>query len=384
MPERSRLRIAAVLAAALAGGLRCSGGGAQDEPPPPEPAVRLPRTGQAVSADPAGAGRDDGALRVGVAWPSPRFTDGGDGTVQDALTGLAWLKDANCMKTQAPWLDTDGTSGDGAVKLPQAIAFAESLPIPGCGGAHDDWRLPNLLELQSLFDYSSVGFMLAQAGFSTVQMGYPGYWTSTGESGSGWDLSINVENGIVQMSWPSASEAYVWPVRGGLPAAPAALPKTGQRTTRLGGDDGAYTGGVAWPSPRFVPGTDGTVRDALTGLVWPAHGDVVGQVTWPDALDRVAQLNAQQFLGHADWRLPNVNELGSLYHYGYAEETCGASPCSSAAAWLATQGFTNVQSLLEYWSSTSWALGPSQYARVLHSYSAKSGVLHVWPVRGGQ
>ena len=35
---------------------------------------------------------DDGYFEKGVAWPAPRFTDNGDGTVTDNLTGLIWLK----------------------------------------------------------------------------------------------------------------------------------------------------------------------------------------------------------------------------------------------------------------------------------------------------
>ncbi|MGA9347827.1 MAG: hypothetical protein WBW48_03355 [Anaerolineae bacterium] len=34
---------------------------------------------------------EDGELLKGVTWPSPRFTDNGNGTVTDNLTGLIWL-----------------------------------------------------------------------------------------------------------------------------------------------------------------------------------------------------------------------------------------------------------------------------------------------------
>ena len=53
----------------------------------------LPKTGQTTSY----AAGDDGALQKGVAWPNPRFTDNGNGTVTDNLTGLIWLKNANCF-----------------------------------------------------------------------------------------------------------------------------------------------------------------------------------------------------------------------------------------------------------------------------------------------
>ena len=53
----------------------------------------VPKTGQTTSYTTG----DDGDLEMGVPWPSPRFTDKGDGTVTDNLTGLIWLKDANCF-----------------------------------------------------------------------------------------------------------------------------------------------------------------------------------------------------------------------------------------------------------------------------------------------
>ncbi len=44
---------------------------------------------------------DDGDLRRGVTlWPAPRFSDNGIGAVTDNLTGLMWLKDANCIKSE--------------------------------------------------------------------------------------------------------------------------------------------------------------------------------------------------------------------------------------------------------------------------------------------
>jgi len=56
-------------------------------------AVNLPRTGQLIAYYPG----DDGDIQAGVGWPTPRFTDNGDGTVMDNLTGLVWLQDVNCI-----------------------------------------------------------------------------------------------------------------------------------------------------------------------------------------------------------------------------------------------------------------------------------------------
>ena len=69
--------------------------------------VKLPKTGQTNCYDTSGnviscsGTGQDGELQKGVAWPSLRFTDNGDQTVTDKLTGLMWAKDANLMKKHA-------------------------------------------------------------------------------------------------------------------------------------------------------------------------------------------------------------------------------------------------------------------------------------------
>jgi len=123
------------------------------------------------------------------------------------------------------------------------------------------------------------------------------------------------------------------------------LPRTGQTTSYAVGDDGDIQAGVAWPSPRFTDNGDQTITDNLTGLMWtkdagtPTVGSCTGGTkTWQGALDYVACLNSNNYLGHSDWRLPNINELHSLIDKG----TIG----------LITPRFTNVPSAA-HWSSTT-------------------------------
>ena len=77
-----------------------------------------------------------------MAWPSPRFTDNGNGTVTDNLTGLIWLKNASCYG-QMPWTN--------------ALNVANALASGSCGLTDGSiagaWRLPNVREMQSLIDY---------------------------------------------------------------------------------------------------------------------------------------------------------------------------------------------------------------------------------------
>jgi hypothetical protein len=83
----------------------------------------VPQTGQIISYDANTPPRDDGALQKGVVLPNPRFTDNGNGTITDNLTGLIWLKNANCIGTANTSFDLDDTPGDGMVTWQHALDF---------------------------------------------------------------------------------------------------------------------------------------------------------------------------------------------------------------------------------------------------------------------
>jgi len=173
----------------------------------------LPRTGQNVSYAPG----DDGDFQMGIAWPNPRFTDNGNGTVTDNLTGLVWLKDANCSSLFAPLSWTN------------ALAACNGLSAGYCGltdgSSAGDWRLPNRNELNSLVDIRYTGPALCNtSGAGQWASGNPFinvqssnfYWTSTvlslSSPAGAWKVGMGVGDLYVSM----ASEAlWVWPVRGG-------------------------------------------------------------------------------------------------------------------------------------------------------------------------
>ena len=71
----------------------------------------------------------------------PGYTDNGDGTVTDNVTGLMWQ--------QSPDTDGDGNI-DATDKLScdEAAGRADTLSL----GGYTDWRMPTLLELSSLYE----------------------------------------------------------------------------------------------------------------------------------------------------------------------------------------------------------------------------------------
>ena len=149
----------------------------------------------------AGTGQD-GEYQAGVSV-SPRFTDNGDGTVKDHLTGLIWLKNAGCfgLGNWADDLSDANTLADGSCGLTD-------------GSAAGDWRLPNVRELHSLIDFQHSSPALPTGHpFSLVQSIH--YWSSTTDAGAtarAWNVHLGSGN---VGNFFKTSFGHVWPVRDG-------------------------------------------------------------------------------------------------------------------------------------------------------------------------
>jgi hypothetical protein len=99
------------------------------------------------------------------------FVDSGNGTISDLATGLMWQ-----------------TADDGISRnWEEALVYAEALEV----GGHDDWRLPNAKELQSIVDYTrspqTTNSPAIDPLFQTTEISdpdgnpgqYPFFWTGT-------------------------------------------------------------------------------------------------------------------------------------------------------------------------------------------------------------
>lgn len=153
------------------------------------------------------------ALDAPAAPPAPvpplltsgvRFADNGNGTITDSLTGLIWLKNANCFGVQT-WA--------------AALSSANNLASGNCGltdgSTAGQWRLPNRNELQSLIDYTrnSPPALPVDHPFTGVQSNI--YWSSTtlaSATSNAW--FVHLFDGYVS-AYGGTSTGCVWPVRGG-------------------------------------------------------------------------------------------------------------------------------------------------------------------------
>lgn len=144
----------------------------------------------------------------------------------------------------------------------------------------------------------------------------------------------------------------------------------------------------------FTDNGDGTITDTNTGLMWAKKSDD-GSIhdkdnshNWGAAFSvHVAGLNAANFAGHNDWRLPNVKELQSIVNYENVSPAVspafntGCAPGCTVTTCSCTQAYF-------YWSSTSFAGSPDGAWSVSFFYgdvngNFKSDSLFVRAVRGG-
>ena len=221
--------------------------------------------------------------------PEPTYTDNGDGTVSDAITGLQWQKAHN--KKRLGYAD--------------AKRACASLTL----GGKSDWRLPNIKELFSLADYRGSQsrrffiddvFDLEEPGADVLVGDRFASSHSTQMMGQTWSSTIYTG---VHYGRPGVQAAFFYNFLDGHIKQAPIKGKNAQfyRCVR----------GAQWGANAFKSNGDGTVIDQAMGLTWQQADD--GRTRdWPGAL---AYCEGLTLAGRSDWRLPNVKELQSLIDY---------------------------------------------------------------------
>jgi hypothetical protein len=238
---------------------------------------------------------------------TPSYTDNGDGTITDNVTGLVWTQDLS----------------DASIPWSAAPDYCTSLTT----GNITDWRVPSLKELWSIRDFSQ---------------GWP--WVDT-------DYFYLVGDGSDQRqqhSWTSnlylvESEYQNEQVQGD----PAFIVNdwTGHIKAMSGNRFVRAVRGNTYGINDFVDNDDSTITDKATGLMWSKDDSGKG-MDWEAAL---AYAEASEYGGYDDWRLPNIKELQSIADYS------GTFPAINTSVFNPTK-LTNIKGQTDYpfyWSSTS-------------------------------
>ena len=140
----------------------------------------------------------DGEFQSGLHCNHPRFTVNTD-FVSDNATGLIWLKHADFNTHMLDWKS--------------AFEIVEKMNRDGNYG-YNDWRLPSIVELESLTDMDLHSPALpVDNPFIHVQEFYWSSTTSMYDSHYAWVLYA--KDGAVGVGYKPLSEFYFWPVRRG-------------------------------------------------------------------------------------------------------------------------------------------------------------------------
>jgi len=359
----------------------------------------LAQTGQTNSETKA----DDGELTLGIAWPSPRFTDNHDGTLTDNLTGLMWIKDSFCAN--------NFISGAATPNWQESIAFSAALndhslatPCNEYTASYEDWRAPNINELVSLFragltnDTSISDWLYIpedQSGaFSDIGIVANPIWTSTTVASNpdqAW--RVNLKTGEISISEKISLTDLAFIFSAVRSTAEPFYFASGQSTQYIDNDDGDFQKGIAIPTPRFVATELGTVIDKLTGLMWLQDANCANPngSNWITASNSIHQgFVTTPFFNNCPnytptiiedqaevWRFPNINELRSLIDYGQSDPAINAN-----------HPFSIVTDKL-FWTSTSANNTPQTEAWTVSLQSGKifpatdkTENAYTWPVRG--
>lgn len=274
----------------------------------------LPDTSQVVSTT-ATFGEDSDYTSTN----QQSFTDNGNGTITDNVTGLMWQK-----------VDAGEMTWENAVNN----ATAQTT------GGYSDWRLPNPQELFSIMNHENQNpAAINTTYFPSNPAGTAEYWWTRDAFGS--------------------STTQVWCVNGGGGLGP----KPKAETLSAGGAFRYHARYVRLAqnnmTHNYVNNGDGTITDTDTSLMWTQLPSAA--MAWESALTYAEGLTTG---GYSDWRLPNIKELQTLTDYALATTSGGAAtnlkPCMDRtmfAKTLTNCSFNTSSGLITCDDTTGLAVG---------------------------
>lgn len=220
----------------------------------------------------------------------PSYTDNGDGTITDNITGLMWEKDMG-------------------VKITYADAFkkADTLTL----GGYTDWRVPTIKELYSLILFTGrvngivpinpfidTNYFIQPLGDTTIgerlidaQTWSATQYIGTTMKGDSTVFGVNFLDGRIK-GYPKYA-----------PGSNNTVPQT--KYFRM------VRGNKNYGINDFVDNGDQTISDLATGLMWQQADDGNSR-DWQTALSYAENL---VLAGYSDWRLPSAKELQSIVDY---------------------------------------------------------------------
>jgi len=275
----------------------------------------------------------------------PNYTNNGNGTITDNVTGLVWQKK---FSDKLSWNE--------------AVSYANSSNL----GGYSDWRIPTIKELYSLIDFSGVtGSSTKGAGGVTGSLvpsnAKPYIDTSY------FDFEYSPTNRYIDAQYWTQTDYVSTTMNGaktffGVNFADGRI-KGYPKFNKGKGSTSFYLklvrGNKNYGKNKFVDKTDGTIYDYATNLSWMKYDSghevfdnlrIKGALNWKDALSFCENIN---YANNTSWRLPNAKELQSIVDYTRSPNTTSSAAINEVFQTTAIRNKNSQNDYGFYWSSTT-------------------------------
>lgn len=262
---------------------------------------------------------------------APSYQNNGNGTITDNNTGLMWIQ---ARGNKITW--------------DSAFILAAQCNT----GGYNDWRVPTIKELYSLINFTGKSGVTRPSCIAYLDTTYFG-WTTGNLTLSERIIDAQDYSATQYTSLTMMADTTIFGVNfvdGRIKGYPKYIPPANTVGQKM------YVrfvrGNTSYGLNNFVDNGDSTITDNATNLMWTKYDDGNG-MNWQSALAYAQTKNAQNYLGHNDWRLPNVKELQSIVDYTRSPDATGSAaidPVFNCTAITDEGGNTNYPF---YWSSTT-------------------------------
>lgn len=288
----------------------------------------------------------------------PSYTDNGNGTITDNITGLMWQQDMGS-------------------KISYSDAFIKTDTITL--GGYSDWRVPTIKELYSLILFTGqVSNTQAISMFiDTNYFQQPIGDTTIGER----EIDAQTWSSTQYVGLTMGGDTTVFGVNfvdGRIKGYPKYEPPVG--TVPMTMYFRMVRGNTSYGINDLIDNGDGTITDSATGLMWQQADDGASR-DWENALTYAGNLT---LAGNSDWRLPNAKELHSIVDYTRSPQTTSSpaiDPIFSTTQINDPDG--NPGQYPYFWTGTTHLDGVNPYSGAVYiAFGEAQGKMEVPPNSG--
>lgn len=230
------------------------------------------------------------ALVLFVTLGNARFDRYDSGIVVDNKTGLIWQDSYSGKEIkQGRWKDS--------------LLYCENLTL----GNKNDWRLPNIIELNSIVDYNkskpAISSVFKSIIFFNDEYNYISSTLEASEKHEEFPLTVSFRDG--SNSGEGYHDYFIRCVRGLPIPAPTSIETSTPIPVPVPIKSSKWNPAIYKGEKSYTINSTDTVKDNYTNLVWQKEDDNKFR-NWKESKNYCDTLSLDE---HSDWRLPTIEEL---------------------------------------------------------------------------